>query len=513
VVGREIILLNVSSQDTVIGFNPFRKAEGGDISVQVDRRLSSTFHAWGVANADATPTLERTLRLIYTVMLEHNLGLPQASHLIDFSSGEVRGHLIEQLHSPLIQKEWRELQNLKAKEWRDETMSAKNRLFRLLTSTALSRFMGLPDRSIDLRQIMDEGKVLLVNLAPSDQLSHENARVFGALLINEFFECAKRREKLPNGKDPRPYYLYMDEFADFVSLDTAKMLDEVRKFGLFTILAHQRFGQLDENMINAVLTNCKIKAVFGGLPYESAKLMAQELFIGELDPKKIKASIYQTKFWPKYARDKVYSRASGYSEASGIGSSSVRGSTSGMTAGESFTPGDWFSGPIQAGLSSVVSSGFSSAEANSESRATSYSESTGVTDVPIFIPVPFQELSSLQYYSIDEQMTELTAALKEQYGRHSFIKIHQQKTQPMLVPFVRNFYTARANIKWYFAKQMAKQDALPPAAIDLLLKDQERALVEAASPQVKEDPIPTQAAKQRASARESLFAKIKEPSK
>jgi uncharacterized protein DUF87/type IV secretory system conjugative DNA transfer VirD4/TraG family protein len=511
VLDREIILLNVSKPDAVIGFNPFRKASDGDISVQVDRRLSSTLHAWGVDNADATPTLERTLRLIYTVMLECGLGLPQASHLVDFNSGEIRKHLIEELHAPLIQREWRELQNLKAKEWRDETLSAKNRLFRLLTSTALSRFMGLPERSIDLQQIMDEGKILLVNLATSDQLSHENARVFGALLINEFFECAKRREKLPNGNDPVPYYLYMDEFADFVSLDSAKMLDEVRKFGLFTVLAHQRFGQLNDNMIDAVLTNCTIKAVFGGLPYETAKLMAQELFIGELDPKRIKAAIYQTKFWPMYSRDKVYSRAAGYSETSGTGSSSIFGSSAGTTSGLSFDPGDWFSGPTQTGLSSVVSAGISMVEGTSKTQSTNYSETEGVADIPIFIPVPFQELSSVQYYSLDEQLTQLTAALKEQYGRHCFIKIQQQKTQPMLVPFVPDFYTTQTNKKWYFDKQMSQQDALAPEQIDILLKEQERSLVEAASTASKEEPPPRRTSKPRASARDSLFAKIKEP--
>jgi type IV secretory system conjugative DNA transfer VirD4/TraG family protein len=83
--------------------------------------------------------------------------------------------------------------------------------------------------------------------------------------------------------------LYLDEFQTFVSLDIVKMLDQVRKFRLFTVLAHQRFGQLDQDLCDSVLTNCRIKAVFGGLPVESARMMAQELFIGELDPKKTKS--------------------------------------------------------------------------------------------------------------------------------------------------------------------------------------------------------------------------------
>src|ERR1035438_6570821 len=57
--------------------------------------------------------------------------------------------------------EWRELQQLRPKEWRDEILSAKNRLFRFLTSPALMRCMGLSDRTLDLQAIMDEGKVLL----------------------------------------------------------------------------------------------------------------------------------------------------------------------------------------------------------------------------------------------------------------------------------------------------------------------------------------------------------------
>src|SRR5258708_10950049 len=142
------------------------------------------------------------------------------------------------------------------------------------------------------------------------------------------------------------------------------MLDQVRKFGLFTVLAHQRFGQLDENLIDAVLTNCRIKAVFGGLPYESAKLMAQEMFIGELDPMKIKVAIEQTKFWPQYSRAKVYTHTSGYSEVSASGNSSMSGFAAGSTTGESFTPGDWFGAPTQVGLSSVSSSRSSSVSGN-----------------------------------------------------------------------------------------------------------------------------------------------------
>ncbi len=342
VLDREIILLNLSVPDSVIGFNPFQKAADGDVSVQVDRRINATMHAWNVKDTDQTPTLARTLRLIYTVMLEQSLGLPQVQHLIDFNAEKIRSHLVDRIQSPLIQKEWQELQSLDATDWRKEVFSDKNKLFKFLTSTTFARFMGIPGHSINLREVMDKSKVLLVNLAPSDYLSHDNAKAFGALLVNEFFECAIRRKKDASGASPRPFYLYLDEFANFVSMDIADMLDQVRKYGLFMVLAHQRFGQLDENLVDAVLTNCGIKAVFGGLSVPNARRMAEELFIGQLDPLRIKVAIYQTKFWPTYARDKVYSKGSSHTSTSADSHSSGLGSYNASAAGQSFLPWDWF---------------------------------------------------------------------------------------------------------------------------------------------------------------------------
>jgi len=485
VLGRDIIPLDLSRPNSIVGFNPFQKAGSGSVSVQVDRRIAATMHAWNVESTDQTPTLERTLRLIYTVMLDQNLALPQMQHLIDFNSREIRGHLVDRLQSPLIQAEWRELQQLKAREWRDEILSAKNRLFRFLTSVSLTRFMGLPDRSLDLRAIMDEGKVLLVNLAPSDELSEENARVFGALLVNEFFECARRRQKDARGRDPKPYYLYMDEFQNFVSLDIADMLDQVRKFGLFTVLSHQRFGQLNENIIDAVLTNCRIKAVFGGLTAGSARLMAEELFIGKLDPMKIKAAIYQTKFWPKYGRDKVYSHGTTHGTSSGstTGGGDTSSAITSASSSQAYFYDDWFSMPQLSGTrtqttgtGSASMTGRSSSWAESESS--SDSESDSVADVPIFIPVPFQELSSIQYMSLEEQLHQMTAALKEQYARHCFIKIQGEETEPMLVPKVEQFYTAPKNIRRYEDKLLQNNNALPAAEADLLIAAQETALLQ-----------------------------------
>lgn len=344
VLSRDLILLNLSRPDAIIGFNPFQAMPGVEISAQVDRRIAATLRAWNVKTTDTTPTLDRTLRLVYTIMIEQNLGLREANHLIAYQARDVRARLIERLQSPLVQKEWEELQKLNRKDWQEEVLSAKNRLFRLLSSETLSRFMGLPGRSLDLGDAIEKNKVILINLAASDSLSSDNARVFGALLVNELFEAAKRRLPDERGRDPAPYYLYIDEFQNFVTHDIGDMLDQVRKRGLYAILAQQRFGQLDENIIDAALANCHIKAVFGGLPVQTARRMAEELFIGKLDPRRVKAAIYQTKFWPQYSRDTVYTSGRTRARAHAQGWHTASSTSESATSGAFFGPEEWFGG-------------------------------------------------------------------------------------------------------------------------------------------------------------------------
>ena len=164
--------------------------------------------------------------------------------------------------------------------------------------------------------------------------------------------------------------------------------------------------------------------------------------------------------------------------------------SSGMSyEGSYFTPDKWFA--FQDGFtrsevsSSSTTSGSSSASGSSQSDSESWSDSEGEADIPIFFPTPFEELSSVQYYTLDEQLTELTAALKQQFQRHCFIQIRQQETQPMLVPYVvpvTAFTYNRQMLDYYIQRQHEKQHALPASEIDSLLELQEENLLQAARP-------------------------------
>jgi len=487
VLKHEIILLNLSEPKHIVGFNFFTKMETGKTNVQVDNLIGATLHAWNAKNSDSTPTLGRTLKVIYTSMLDSGMTLPQVAQMLDFKGAKlIREELAAKIENDLIRREWLELASLtKLGDFRNEILSTKNRLFPFLTSDTLLQFIGIEGKTIDLLEAMNEQKVILVNLARSEDLSHDEARLFGSLLVNQFFQSALKRKKDALGRDPKPYQLYLDEFQNFVSIDLCDMLDEVRKFGLFLNLSHQRFGQLNEEIEDAILANCRIKTVFGGLRTEDAERMAKELFIGQLDPKKIKAAIYQTKHWYKYVREKVYTKTSSRGESegtssgqgSGTASSLSNASLSGQTfmppSDDSFTGAMWLGGSDPASLSESSTSGFSNADSSSEfsgeSHSTSWSESEGEADIPVFVPVPYQELSSVQYYTPEEQLLELTQALKLQQQRHCFIQLPNQETQPVLVPLVEDFYITKENFDWYVRRLAEKANALSPEEADALI--------------------------------------------
>jgi hypothetical protein len=480
VASREIILLNLSEPQHIVGFNFFTKNATGKTNVQVDNLIQATLHAWDAKNADSTPTLGRTLKVIYTSMLDAGLTLPQIAQLLDFKSSKlIKEELAAKIENDLIRREWLELASLsKLADFRNEILSTKNRLFPFLTSETLLQFVGIKGKTIDLTEAMNRQKIILVNLAPSEDLSREEARLFGSLLVNQFFQAALRRKKDAPGNDPRAYQLYLDEFQNFVSIDLCNALDEVRKFGLFLNLSHQRFGQLNEDIEDAVLANCRIKTVFGGLRTDDARRMAEELFIGKLDPLKIKAAIYQTKHWYKYVREKVYTRTTSRGESetssSGRGSGTASGISNASLSGQTYLPPSddfltgamWFGDANPSALSESSTSGFSSADSSSEfsgeSHSASRSESEGVADIPVFVPVPYQELSSVQYYTPDEQLLELTQALKLQQQRHCFVQLPNQETQPLLVPLVKDFYVSKTDVDWYVQKLARRANALTP---------------------------------------------------
>jgi type IV secretory pathway TraG/TraD family ATPase VirD4 len=136
-----------------------------------------------------------------------------------------------------------------------------------LRNISLRAAFGQTEVSFDFGQALREGSIVLVSLATeSGTVSQENASTFATLMLADLWTAAKERGK---GSDPKPFYLYLDEFQRFVSPTIAENLDEARGFGLHLTLAHQYPSQLIEaspqygqRLYESVMENARSKVVF-----------------------------------------------------------------------------------------------------------------------------------------------------------------------------------------------------------------------------------------------------------
>lgn len=118
----------------------------------------------------------------------------------------------------------------------------------------LRLLFGQKHSTIQIRNIMDEGKILLVNLAKGP-LTEANSRFLGMILLAKIQTAAMSRYKLPKAQR-RPFYLYVDEFQSLATENFTLLLSESRKFGLGLVLANQFMSQIkDPNIMQGISGN------------------------------------------------------------------------------------------------------------------------------------------------------------------------------------------------------------------------------------------------------------------
>jgi hypothetical protein len=284
--------------------------------------------------------------------------------------------------------------------------------------------------TLNLREVLDEGKFLLANLGTIS--APEVQRLIGALLVNGIFHAAKQRDT----RRRRSWFLICDEFGQFVRRDLADSLDQLRKFGVHLVLAHQRLRQLereDADVLSAVQTNAKIKIVFGGLERPEAARMAQELFTGNVRGDRVKHIATQTKFRPVFDTFDVETESSSEteSESDGWGRSDSSGSTSSQTEGESA----WDESDATLRVRSRVdgtSSGRS--ESSSGSRGSSSTRGSSRSVVPITRHEEFEEETGRQFWSIDEEWEHLIGVVHGLPKRHALIKVYNRPVAQIVTP-------------------------------------------------------------------------------
>ncbi len=124
---------------------------------------------------------------------------------------------------------------------------------RFVTNKLMRNIIGQSKSAFDFRRVMDEGKILIINLAKG-KIGEENSNFLGLVLVPKILAAAMSRADIPEEKR-RDFYLYVDEFQNFATPDFAQILSEARKYRLNLTVANQFIGQVEEEIKNAVFGN------------------------------------------------------------------------------------------------------------------------------------------------------------------------------------------------------------------------------------------------------------------
>jgi Type IV secretion-system coupling protein DNA-binding domain len=187
-----------------------------------------------------------------------------------------RRQTLAHVASPQVQNFW--INEYEQYPWRlrtEATAPIENKVGAFLTHPILNHIFRQPRSSVPIRQVMDEGRILLVNLAKG-RLGEDAAALFGALLVSHLGLAGLARADQPEASR-RPFFVYLDEFHTFTTLGLATMLSELRKYGVGMILTHQYLGQLDTTVCEAVLGNVGTIAAFR-VGLADAEILAQEFY-------------------------------------------------------------------------------------------------------------------------------------------------------------------------------------------------------------------------------------------
>lgn len=199
------------------------------------------------------PRLEYLLRNAILALLEYPdstlLGVTRM--LVD---DDYRRKVVSKVSDPVVKSFWTEEFTKYSKQFMVEAIAPiQNKVGQFLSSSLVRNIVSQPHSSIDMRDIMDNQKIFIVNLAKG-RIGEDYSALLGAMLITKIQLAAMGRVDTPE-PERKDFYLYVDEFQNFATESFAGILSEARKYRLDLIVAHQYIGQLEEEVANAIFGN------------------------------------------------------------------------------------------------------------------------------------------------------------------------------------------------------------------------------------------------------------------
>lgn len=162
--------------------------------------------------------------------------------------------LLPKVSDPIVRRYWTDQIAQTSDFHKSEVLDYITSKFgRFVTNKMIRNIIGQSQSSFNFREIMDNQKILLVNLSKGE-MGEENSSFLGLLLVPRILMAAMSRADIPE-EQRKEFYLYVDEFQNFATPDFAQILSEARKYRLGLIVANQFVGQIDDEIRNAIFGN------------------------------------------------------------------------------------------------------------------------------------------------------------------------------------------------------------------------------------------------------------------
>lgn len=265
---KDVILIDPSDPINTACFNPLEPIDG----IPPERMAGQLVEAFKKIWADAWgERMADILRNSLIALVENNLTLLELPLLL--TEKAARKKILANVKSPTCLQRFKYFESLPASTWREWLESTLNKVDAFLSDPSIRQIFASPESSFNLREIMDSGKILLVNLNKGKL--GDSANLLGALMVSKIKMAAFSRTDIPQ-TERQPFYLYIDEFQNFATDSFVEILSEARKYRLSLILAHQNLSQLPEYLRDSILANCEIQVCFR-VNREDASRLSREL--------------------------------------------------------------------------------------------------------------------------------------------------------------------------------------------------------------------------------------------
>jgi len=273
----EVVLVDAGDRNFPPSFEPLRCGQGLDTSLTASGVVGAFKKLYGDSWG---PRLEYILRNAVLALLEVP-GTSLLTMLRMLEDKRFREQLLQRVGDPLVRSFWLDEFPAKPVRFQEEAIAPiQNKVGQFLSSPLLRAIVGQTPGLIDLRRVMDEQQILIVNLSKG-RTGEDASTLLGALLVTALQQAAMSRSDVPESQRT-DFYLYVDEFQNFATDSFATILSEARKYGLNLTIANQYLDQIEDETRHAVFGNVGSLLCFQ-VGATDAEVLAEQL-AGDLTP-------------------------------------------------------------------------------------------------------------------------------------------------------------------------------------------------------------------------------------